>query len=122
MARVAVRDLEKDSYIFTNRDGIKLRELTVPQLVTLIERDMVDILEHKTSFRETLSASNGQNSLGQSPAQPRLDLLNPARLNAGLMPPSPALLTALALSVDRRLFSESALRSASSSEDLSNLT
>ena len=65
MARVAVRDLEKDSYIFTNRDGIKLRELTVPQLVTLIERDMVDILEHKTSFRETLSASNGQNSLGQ---------------------------------------------------------
>ena len=35
MARVAVRDLDKDSYIFTNRDGIKLRELTVPQLVTL---------------------------------------------------------------------------------------
>lgn len=70
MARVAVRDLERDSYIFTNRDGIKLRELTVPQLVTLIERDMVDILEHKTSFRETLSASNGQNSLGQSQQLP----------------------------------------------------
>jgi len=42
----------------------------VPQLVTLIERDMVDILEHKTSFRETLSASNGQNSLGQSQQLP----------------------------------------------------
>ena len=70
MARVAVRDLERDSYIFTNRDGIKLRELTVPQLVTLIERDMVDILEHKTSFKETLSASNGQNSLGQSQQLP----------------------------------------------------
>lgn len=68
MARVAVRDLEKDSYIFTNRDGIKLRELTVPQLVTLIERDMVDILEHKTSFRETLSG--GTDRLGQSPHSP----------------------------------------------------
>ena len=65
MARVAVRDLENDSYIFTNRDGIKLRELTVPQLVTLIERDMVDILEHKTSFRETLSANTGSDRLSQ---------------------------------------------------------
>ena len=65
MARVAVRDLDKDSYIFTNRDGIKLRELTVPQLVTLIERDMVDILERKTSFRETLADGGGQDRLGQ---------------------------------------------------------
>lgn len=65
MARVAVRDLDKDSYIFTNRDGIKLRELTVPQLVTLIERDMVDILERKTSFRETLAAGGGRDRLSQ---------------------------------------------------------
>ena len=65
MARVAVRDLDQDSYIFTNRDGIKLRELTVPQLVTLIERDMVDILERKTSFRETLVDDGGRARLGQ---------------------------------------------------------
>lgn len=70
MARVAVRDLENDSYIFTNRDGIKLRELTVPQLVTLIERDMVDILEHKTSFRETLSANTGSDRLSQFQSGP----------------------------------------------------
>lgn len=56
MARVAVRDLEKDSYIFTNREGIKLRELTVAQLIALIDRDMVDILERKTNFRETVAA------------------------------------------------------------------
>ena len=55
MAKVAVRDREKDSYIFTNREGIKLRELTVPQLIALIDRDMVDILERKTNFRETVS-------------------------------------------------------------------
>ena len=55
MAKVAVRDLEKDSYIFTNREGIKLRELTVPQLIALIDRDMVDILERKSNFRETIN-------------------------------------------------------------------
>ena len=55
MAKVAVRDLEKDSYIFTNREGIKLRELTVAQLIALIDRDMVDILERKTNFRETVN-------------------------------------------------------------------
>jgi multidrug efflux pump subunit AcrA (membrane-fusion protein) len=63
MARVAVRDLEKDSYIFTNRDGIKLRELTVAQLIGLIERDMVDILERKTNFRETIQGMQGQQSV-----------------------------------------------------------
>jgi hypothetical protein len=52
MARVAVRDLEKDSYIFTNREGIKLRELTVSQLIALIDKDMVDILERKSTLRE----------------------------------------------------------------------
>ncbi len=55
LARVAVRDLEKDSYIFTNREGIKLRELTVAQLIALIDRDMVDILERKTNFRDTIN-------------------------------------------------------------------
>ena len=70
MARAAVRDLDKDSYIFTNREGIKLRELTVPQLVTLIERDMVDILERKTSFRETLAGNAGQDRLNQFQAGP----------------------------------------------------
>lgn len=63
MARVAVRDLEKDSYIFTNRDGIKLRELTVAQLIGLIERDMVDILERKTNFRDTIQGMQGQHSV-----------------------------------------------------------
>lgn len=55
MARVAVRDMEKDSYIFTNREGIKLRELTAAQLMALIDRDMVDILERKSNFRETIN-------------------------------------------------------------------
>ena len=56
MARIAVRDPEKDSYIFTDREGIKLRELTATQLIALIDRDMVDILERKTNFRDTVNA------------------------------------------------------------------
>ena len=55
MARVAVRDVEKDSYIFTNRDGIKLREVTVAQLIALIDRDMVDILDRTTNFKDTVA-------------------------------------------------------------------
>ena len=65
MAKVAVRDLDNDSYIFTNRDGIKLRELTVPQLVALIERDMVDILERTASFRDTLASPGAADRLSQ---------------------------------------------------------
>lgn len=55
MAKVAVRDPEKDSYIFTNRAGVKLRELTVNQLLALIDRDMVDILERKSGFTEAIN-------------------------------------------------------------------
>lgn len=55
MAKIVACDLDKNSYIFTNREGIKMRELTVPQLVALIDRDMVDILERKTNFRESVS-------------------------------------------------------------------
>ena len=65
MAKVAVRDLDNDSYIFTNRDGIKLRELTVPQLIALIDRDMVDILERTASFRDTLAAPGAAERLSQ---------------------------------------------------------
>ena len=66
MARFAVRDLDKDSLIFTNREGIKLRELTTPQLVTLVERDMVDMIEHKTSLKEMLGNASERNRLDQS--------------------------------------------------------
>jgi hypothetical protein len=55
MAKIVACDLDKNSYIFTNREGIKMRELTVPQLVALIDRGMVDILERKTNFRESVS-------------------------------------------------------------------
>jgi hypothetical protein len=68
MAKIVACDLEKNSYIFTNREGIKMRELTVPQLVALIDRDMVDILERRTNFRETISQlSQQQERIDRSP-------------------------------------------------------
>ena len=68
MAKIVACDLEKNSYIFTNREGIKMRELTVPQLVALIDRDMIDILERRTNFRETISQlSQQQERIDRSP-------------------------------------------------------
>ena len=55
MAKVAAKDIEKNSYIFTDREGIKLREITVPQLIALMDRDMVDVLERKNSFKDTIN-------------------------------------------------------------------
>jgi hypothetical protein len=68
MAKIVACDLEKNSYIFTNREGIKMRELTVPQLVALIDRDMIDILERRTNFLETVSQlSQQQERIDRSP-------------------------------------------------------
>jgi hypothetical protein len=45
-----------------------MRELTVPQLVALIDRDMIDILERRTNFRETISQlSQQQERIDRSP-------------------------------------------------------
>ena len=45
-----------------------MRELTVPQLVALIDRDTIDILERRTNFRETSSQlSKQQERIDRSP-------------------------------------------------------
>lgn len=54
MAKLAVHDRESDRYIFVNREGIKLRELSRAEMMDLIERDMVDILETRTTFRDAV--------------------------------------------------------------------
>lgn len=54
MARLAVHDPEEDKFIFVNRKGIKLRELTKAQLLRLIDDGLVDILQRSADFRERL--------------------------------------------------------------------
>lgn len=51
MAKLAVHDPEQDLYIFVNREGIKMRQLSGNELRRLIAADLVDVLETRTSFR-----------------------------------------------------------------------
>ena len=52
MAKLAVHDREQNTYIFVDRNGIKLRQLNREQLHALMDEGMVDILEKRSSFRE----------------------------------------------------------------------
>ncbi|PIE38926.1 MAG: hypothetical protein CSA53_03685 [Gammaproteobacteria bacterium] len=61
LARLAVHDMERDHYIFVNRDGIKLRELSGEELAELVEQDLVDIIETRSSFRDSLKEGNSRN-------------------------------------------------------------
>jgi hypothetical protein len=45
LARLAVHDPTQDSYIFVNRDGVKLRELSGGELQRLFDDEVVDVLE-----------------------------------------------------------------------------
>ena len=44
MAKLAVHDPDSDSYIFVNRAGKKLREMSGSALEALIAKGLVDIL------------------------------------------------------------------------------
>ena len=51
LARLAVHDQEQDSYIFVNRDGVKLRELSGRELQRLCNDNLVNVLELKAPPR-----------------------------------------------------------------------
>ncbi len=55
MAKLAVHDLEQDSYIFVNREGIKMRSLNMRELIALMDNDQVDILEARSNFRSEVT-------------------------------------------------------------------
>lgn len=55
MAKLAVHDREQDSYIFVNREGIKMRSLNKAELLSLIENNLVDILEARSHFKDEVS-------------------------------------------------------------------
>jgi hypothetical protein len=55
MARLAVHDPEEDHFIFVNRKGIKMRQLTKRELLGLIDAGLVDILQASSNFREAVT-------------------------------------------------------------------
>lgn len=58
MARLAVHDPEQDSYIFVDRKGIKLRELSGRDLQSLFDADCVDVLELRAPPRTEIKPSS----------------------------------------------------------------
>ena len=55
MAKLAVHDRQQDNYIFVNREGIKMRELSKRQLIELIDNGPVDILQTESNFRDKVT-------------------------------------------------------------------
>jgi len=54
MAKLAVHDPDEDIYIFVNRKGIKMRQVSGPELKNLTERGMVEVLQTASSFPEQI--------------------------------------------------------------------
>jgi Protein of unknown function (DUF1631) len=67
MARLVVHDPDKDVYIFVNREGIKLREIDSQQLISLVDRGLVDIIESQSDFRKEVALA--QADLGDHPVE-----------------------------------------------------
>jgi hypothetical protein len=59
MAKLAVHDPELDIYIFVNRQGIKMRQLSRAELESLVDDGMVDILTTNSNFRSEVSRVRG---------------------------------------------------------------
>jgi hypothetical protein len=52
LAKLAAHDREEDNYIFVNREGIKMRDLSKQELVSLMDKGQIEILEARSSFRD----------------------------------------------------------------------
>ena len=55
LAKLAVHDKDLDMYLFVNREGLKMREISRRDLLALMEQGQVDILETRSSFRSQVS-------------------------------------------------------------------
>ena len=69
MAKLAVHDPQQNTYIFVDRNGIKLRQLSREQLHELIDKGMIDILEKRSSFRDQVR----RRTQGSAETQPQGD-------------------------------------------------
>lgn len=52
LARLAVHDREQNNYIFVDRHGMKVRELSSSELLLILSRGLMDILEARSRFRD----------------------------------------------------------------------
>ena len=55
MAKLAVHDRQNNNYTFVNRSGIKMRQLTQGELLDLMHKNLVDILETRSNFKDQVT-------------------------------------------------------------------
>ena len=60
LAKLAVHDREQNNYIFVNRSGIKMRQLNSAELLALMDKGLVDVLETRSSFRDEITRTKQQ--------------------------------------------------------------
>jgi len=60
MAKLVVFDPRREHYIFVNRRGIALREISRSELLELIDDGLVDILETRSYFRDEVQRAREQ--------------------------------------------------------------
>ena len=60
MAKLAVHDREQDQYIFVNREGIKMRQLSKLELLKLMDSGLVDILQTNSNFRDEVTQARNR--------------------------------------------------------------
>ena len=62
LAKLAAHDRERDTYIFVDRKGIKMRDLNKAELAALIDKGQVEILEAQSSFKEEDTHARNNNN------------------------------------------------------------
>jgi len=60
MAKLAVHDREKDNYIFVNRKGIKILQLSKEVLLQMMDDGLIDILQTSSTFRDKVTQAQRQ--------------------------------------------------------------
>ena len=55
MARLAVHDTDHDNFIFVNRKGVKIRQASQQEMLSLIDEELLEILETKSNFKEEVT-------------------------------------------------------------------
>jgi len=62
MAKLAVHDRQNENFIFVDREGIRLRDVTRGELLALVEQDKIEILETRVSFKDLLAEAREKQS------------------------------------------------------------
>jgi hypothetical protein len=62
MAKLATYDVELDNYLFVDRQGKKLREVSGEEMRELLNQALVEVLQTRSTFREDVHRERTKNN------------------------------------------------------------